>query len=278
VQGASRPSLAVLRDRLAARVEGEDATQVQQLSDELFAVVTLVATQAGIRRTLSDPAIDTQRKTRFVDTLFGDRVSAPVVEMLHEVARSRWSEPVDVVDALENLAVEAALVRAERDGQLDEVEDGLFRLERILVAEHPLRAALTDRLLPDDRKLELLHRLLDGKVAGVTFSLIERAVLAPRGRTLERVLREFSELAALRRERFLARVTCAVPLTAEQQERLADALRTSVGRDVRLQVIVDPSLVGGLTVRIGDELIDGSVARQLVEARRRLTGGSGTRF
>jgi F-type H+-transporting ATPase subunit delta len=112
----------------------------------------------------------------------------------------------------------------------------------------------------------------------VTLALIERAVLAPRGRTIERVLREFSEMAATRRERLIARVTSAVPLTEEQQQHLVEALRASTGRDIRLQLLVDPSLIGGITVRIGDEQIDGSVSRHLAEARRRLTGGSGSRF
>jgi F-type H+-transporting ATPase subunit delta len=278
VQGASRTSLAALRERLSSVTDGVAAADVQQLSDELFSVVTLLAGQGGIRRTLADPAVDSQRNATFVETLFRERVSAPALELLGDLARSRWSEPRDVVDALETVAVDAALVRAEGEGDLDEVEDGLFRFERVLAAEPSLRAALTDRLLPAERKLELLHRLLDGKVADVTFGLIERAVLAPRGRTIERVLREFSELAASRRERQIARVTTAIPLDEDQQERLAAALRTSLGRDVRLQVIVDPSLVGGMTVRIGDELIDGSVSRHLTEARRRLTGGSGSRF
>jgi len=273
VQGASRSSLTALRERVGEFTDGAKPAQLTQLSGELFAMVSLFASQGTLRRTLSDPALDVERKIRFVDTLFGEKVMPAAVDALREVARGRWSEPRDVVDALENVAVEAALVRAERDRQLDEVEDGLFRLERILAAEPALRAALTDRQLPDDRKLAILHRLLDGKVADVTFSLVERAVLAPRGRTIERVLRQYSELAASRRERLLARVTSAVPLTVEQQQQLAEALRTSLGRDVRLQLIVDDSLVGGVTVRIGDELIDGSVARHLVDARRRLTGG-----
>ena len=273
MQGASRSSLTALRERVGEFTDGAKPAQLTQLSGELFAMVSLFASQGTLRRTLSDPALDVERKIRFVDTLFGEKVMPAAVDALREVARGRWSEPRDVVDALENVAVEAALVRAERDRQLDEVEDGLFRLERILAAEPALRAALTDRQLPDDRKLAILHRLLDGKVADVTFSLVERAVLAPRGRTIERVLRQYSELAASRRERLLARVTSAVPLTVEQQQQLAEALRRSLGRDVRLQLIVDDSLVGGVTVRIGDELIDGSVARHLVDARRRLTGG-----
>jgi F-type H+-transporting ATPase subunit delta len=247
---------------------------LESLTGELFSVVSLLVTQGGVRRTLADPAIEPERKERFVDALLGDRVSRTTVELLHEIARHRWAEPRDVVDTLENLAVEAALVRAEQERQLDEVEDGLFRFERIVAGEPELRAALTDRLLPADRKVDLLHRLLDGKVADVTFALVERAIVAPRGRTLERVLREFSELAAERRQQLIARVTTASPLNEQQRERLADALRASTRRDIRLEVVVDPSLIGGLTVRIGDEVIDGSVARQLSEARRRLTGGA----
>jgi F-type H+-transporting ATPase subunit delta len=272
VQGASRGSLAALRDRLSELTDDLDDAAVEQLSDELFGVVTVLAGPGGVRRTLSDPAIDTPRKEQFVDALFGERVSATTVELLKQVARTRWAEPRDVVDGLENLAVDTALVGAERQDQLDEVEDGLFRLERILASEHELRAALTDRNLPDDRKLQLLHRLLDDKVAGTTFALVERAVIAPRGRTVERVLRAFSELAASRRERLIARVTSAVPLTEDQQERLSERLREAYGRAIRLQLVVDPTLIGGVTVRIGDEQIDGSVLRHLTEARRQLSG------
>ena len=274
MQGASRGSLAALRDRLSELTDDLDDAGLSRLSDELFGVVSVLAGPGGVRRTLSDPAIDAARKEQFVDTLFAPRVSTTTTELLKQVARTRWAEPRDVVDALENLAVEAALVGAERQDQLDEVEDGLFRLERILASEHQLRAALTDRLLPADRKIELLHRLLDDKVADTTFSLVERAVIAPRGRTVERVLREFSELAASRRERLIARVTSAIPLTEDQQERLSARLRDAYGRDIRLQLVVDPSLVGGVTVRIGDEQIDGSVLRHLAEARRQLSGQS----
>jgi len=274
VQGSSRGSLAALRERLSALTDDLDDAAVQELSGELFGVVTVLAGPGGVRRTLSDPAIDSARKEKFVQTLFGERVSATTTELLKQVAKTRWAAPRDVVDAVENLAVETALVGAERQDQLDEVEDGLFRFERILASEHELRAALTDRLLPADRKLQLLHRLLDDKVADTTFSLVERAVIAPRGRTVERVLREFSELAASRRERLIARVTSAVALTEDQQERLIERLRDAFGRDIRLQLVVDPSLIGGVTVRVGDEQIDGSVLRHLSEARRQLSGQS----
>jgi F-type H+-transporting ATPase subunit delta len=278
MQGASRDALAGLRDALAQSVAGTaDSAALQRLSADLFAVVTLLAGQASLRRAISDPALETDAKTGLVDRLLSGKVSDGALDVVRQTARSRWSEPRDVVDAIEAVAVEAALSLAEQDDQLDEVEDQIFRFERIVAGEPDLRTALTDRNLPVDLRRELLHRLLDGKVAPMTFALLERAVLSPRGRTLERVLAEFLDLAAQRRSRRVARVTTAVPLTADQQARLADALAREFGGEVRLQVVVDPSILGGLTIRVGDELIDASVARQLDTAHRKLTGRSGGR-
>ncbi len=270
MEGPSRASLRALRDAVSGRADA------QQLSDELYAVVGLLATQGSLRRALTDPALAVDRKTSIVDQLLGKQLSAPTLRLVKTGVELRWSESRDLVDALEELAVDSALAVAEAAGQLDEVEDELFRFERILDGEAALRAALTDQALPDDRKRELLHRLLDGKVSDVTFSLLERAVIAPRGRTIEQVITDLSALAAKRRDRLIARVTTAVELTDQEQTDLAAALQRNFGSDVQLQVVVDPELLGGLTVRIGDELIDGSVARQLAEARRRLTGRSGS--
>jgi F-type H+-transporting ATPase subunit delta len=277
MQGASRESLAALRDTLAQQTGSARAGDLQTVADTLFEVVTLFANEGAVRRALSDPAIEADAKVGFVDTLFSERLDDTSLELVRQTARLRWSSPRDVVDAIEALAVETSLQRAEADGVLDEVEDELFRFERIMDSQPALRSALTDRNLPADRKSQLLHRLLDGKVSDVTLSLVLRAVLAPRGRTVERVLDEFTELAAKRRERLVARVTSAVALDDDQQTALTEALKREFDRDIRLQLVVDPDILGGLTVRIGDELIDGSVLRHLGAAHRRLTGGSGPR-
>jgi F-type H+-transporting ATPase subunit delta len=276
MQGASRDALASLRDVLAGSA-ATDSAALQRLSEDLFAVVTLFADQASLRRAISDPALETDAKVGLADRLLTGKIGDGALDLVRQTARSRWSEPRDVVDALEAVAVEAALSQAEQDNQLDEVEDQLFRFERIVDGQPQLRAALTNRNLPADRKQALLHRLLDGKVAPVTLALVERAVLSPRGRTLERVLEEFLSLAAHRRSRMVARVTSAVPLSDDQQARLADSLAREFGGEVRLQVVVDPSILGGLTIRVGDEVIDASVARQLDTAHRKLTGRSGGR-
>jgi len=268
MQGASRNSLAVLREQLPS--DGD----LTELSEQLYAVVSLLSRQASLRRALSDPASAGESKVRVVDSLFAQRLVEPAQELVREAVRSRWSQPRDFVDAIEELAVDAALAAAENAGDLDDVEDELFRFERILDAEPDLRAALTNRNYPADIKRDLLHTLLDGKVNAVTLSLLERVVLEPRGRTIERSLRDLSKLAAQRRERLIAHVTTAVELTEDEERELAAALGTAFGHEVRLQVVVDESLLGGLSVRVADEIIDGSVARQLDEARRKLTGRS----
>lgn len=271
MQGASRKSLAGLRDRLPT--DGD----LGQLSEQLYSVVSLLTVQASLRRALSDPSASDVAKVGAVDALFEERLQPHALELLREAVQSRWSQPRDLLDSLEELAVDAALGAAEAAGELDEVEDELFRFERILDAEPDLREALTNRSLHAETKRGLLHTLLDGKVASVTFALLERAVLEPRGRTIEHALRDLSNLAAQRRDRLIAHVATAVELTGDEERDLVAALGRAFDNDVRVQVIVDPSLIGGLTVRIGDEIIDASVARQLDEARRKLTGHSGPR-
>ncbi|HTR69300.1 MAG TPA: F0F1 ATP synthase subunit delta [Mycobacteriales bacterium] len=271
MQGASRDSLALLREQVPT--DGDLTT----LSQELFAVVSLLSGYGSLRRAMSDPASAPTTKVHLVEQLFGDKVGPQTLELLRAAARSRWSQPIDLLDALEELGVDAALAVAQNADQLDEVDDELFRFGRILEADLDLRTVLTDRQLPAETKSRLLHTLLDGKVTAVTFELLQRAVNEPRGRTIEHALRELSVLAARRREQLIAHVTSAVALSDDEVRDLSAALMRTFGYDIQIQAVVDPSLIGGVTVRVGDEIIDGSVARQLDEARRRLTGRSGTR-
>jgi F-type H+-transporting ATPase subunit delta len=154
---------------------------------------------------------------------------------------------------------------------LGEVEDELFRFARLLEREPALRAALTDPGLPDDRKTGLLQSLLGSKAQPATIRLVEVAVTRPRGRSVETVLDELGRLAAARRQRLVAQVRAAAPLTDAQTERLQVVLARIYGRQVQLQVDVDPDVLGGVQVRVGDEVLDGTVVRRLDEVRRRLT-------
>ena len=155
---------------------------------------------------------------------------------------------------------------------MDDVEDELFRFGRIAVAQPDLRRFLEDGRAPIDRRLALLDQLVEGKVNPATQRLRRRAVAAPRGRNLEGTVTDLVHLAAARRERYVAYVQAAAPFTAEQDSRLTAALARIYGRPVSLRVEVVPNLLGGLVVRVGDEVIDGSVLRRLDEARHRLAG------
>jgi F-type H+-transporting ATPase subunit delta len=172
------------------------------------------------------------------------------------------------VDALETLGATATFLAAERAGELDRVADEVFRISLAITGDPLLRSTLTDHALGEDRKQALLDGLLEGKATRSTRDVVEALVLAPRGRTLEDGFAAYLDLAAEVRKRSLATVTTAVPLDDAQRERLAVSLARELGREVQLQLEVDPQVIGGVLVRIGDEVIDGSTRHRLAQARR----------
>jgi F-type H+-transporting ATPase subunit delta len=278
MQGVSRGSLVLVRDKLDSVLSGlsgggkKDAAAKQLVGEELFAVAALLDGNAQLRRMLSDPAVDADRRERLAGDLLAERLSAPAAEIVTALVRASWGKPKDLVDATDELAAQALFGMAEQVDVLDEVEDELFRFGRILDREPALRRALTDPSLPEDRKTELLAELLGDKVQVATLALVREVVLRPRGRTIDRGLEDYGRLAAARRERLVAQVRTAVPLSSKQLERLGASLEARLGHRVHLNVEVDPGLVGGLTVRVGDVLFDGSIAHRLAVARRVMTG------
>jgi F-type H+-transporting ATPase subunit delta len=274
MQGVSRGSLVEVRGKLDSVLSGDakkDASAKQQAGEELFAVLEVLYRNAQLRRMLSDPAVDADRRERLAADLFADRLSAPASEIVTSLVRASWGKPQDLISATDELAAQALFAMAEQVDVLDEVEDELFRFGRILDREPALRRALTDPSLPDDRKTETLSALLGDKVQAATMVLVREVVLRPRGRTIDRGLEEYGRLAAARRERLVAQVRTAVPLTKKQHEHLAASLESRLGHPVALNVELDPDLVGGLTVRVGDVLFDGSIAHRLALARRVMT-------
>jgi F-type H+-transporting ATPase subunit delta len=271
VRGASRASFASLTERLAAE-QITSANVATRLGDELFAVVGLLDTEHGLRRALSDPGKPAAEKGAIVRALLHGKVTQRTEALVAAAAESRWATPGDMVDALEQLAVEAMVLAAEARDTLDDLEDGLFRFGRVVAGQPQLRAALDSTSLPAERKQELLAALLRGKVSAVTLRLITQMVTHPRGRPLPVALDLCASIAARHREQLIAVVRSPVDLTADQRRRLADALAASYGHRVHLNVVIDPLVVGGISVQIGDELIDGTVASRLATVRRKLAG------
>lgn len=270
MQPASRGSLTAARERLDEVADSAGVEELTRLGDELATVAALLLAERGLRRSMVDPSASDEARRELVERLFGSKVGSRTLETLSALVSSRWSRSLDLADGLEELGHQAILAVAEHDGTLEEVEDELFRFGRIVAAQPRLAELLSDRASPASQRVELLERVLDDKVAATTMRLLEQAVRSPRERQLDQVAEQLVERAAARRERYVAHVTAPVALSEEQERRLAEVLGRIYRRPMSLQIELDPDLLGGLVIQVGDEVIDGSVAERLARARRGL--------
>ncbi len=268
MQGSSRGALAASQQALEAALrDGADGTV---LGDELFAVDAALESSAALRRAVADPSRDGTAKAALADRLFGARVGAAALKVVSTIVQQRWASERDLTDTVESLAVQAVLAVAERGVRADRVEDELFRFERLVAATPQLRDVLTDRTVPGAAKAEVVATLLDAKAAPETLRLARQAVLAPRGRRFSAVVEEYLDIASTRRVQLTATVTSAVDLDPQQRDRMAAALGSIYGRTIHLNTVVDASVIGGIRVQIGDEVVDGTVLRKLDSARRHM--------
>lgn len=269
MRGLSRSSFAAVEERFNAVAATAD---LGRLAGDLHAVAVLFDSEHGLRRNLADPARYAEQKAEIVRSLLGGRIIEAALETVVAAVSVKWSRSSDLSDALERLSVVASAAEAESQGRLDDVEDELFRFGRIVEANPPLRHALVDQAVPADAKERLLSELLGDKVAPASLRMITQLVQYPRGRSLERGLDAYIQLVAEQRQQLVAVVRSAVPLSDGQRQRLAAWLRATYGRGVHLNTEVDPRVLGGFSVRLGDEMIDTTIAGRIEEVRRRLAG------
>ncbi|HEX2903718.1 MAG TPA: F0F1 ATP synthase subunit delta [Jatrophihabitans sp.] len=273
VNSASRTALAQMRSRLGEVLPEVSGTAGQrELAEQLYSVSALLDAQPRLRRTLGDPATDASGRSELARQLFGGRLSGSAVNLVSYAAERRWSSPWDLADSLELMADDALLAAAEQAGELDTVEDELFRFERILDGSGELIAALDERVVPAERRQALLKSVLAGKVNPITEELLTHAVGSTRKASLLLAIDDLLEASAARRERSVARVVTATELTEQQSRRLGEALSTMYGRPISVRSAVDPRVQGGLQVKVGDEVIDGTVTSRLAAARAALAG------
>ena len=271
----TRPATGLLeraKDRLTSTPRAASGSDLTGLADELFAVARLLEGQPSLRRALSDPSAKPDDRAALARRLLTGKVSDATLDLVEAMARQRWSRPLDLVEAAETLGVEAALDAADAQGELDGVEDELFRFGRIVAGDPDLSRVLSDRSGSAKGKADLLERLLANKVSPVTALLLRNVLTASHLGHAEIAIERLSESASARRGRSVAFVTTAVALTDAQEQRLTAILGRLYGRTIGLQVTVDPDVLGGLVIRVGDEVIDGSVVHRLEAAGRRLTG------
>ena len=240
------------------------------LANDLFAVVGLLESEPGLRNALSDPTASVDARSDLATDVLRGQVSGDAVAIIGEAVGLRWNSGMALVDALERQGQRMLLVCAQDHGALDSVEDELFRFSRVVAGSDALQAVLNDRQVAVSRREALVADLLDGKTGEVTSILAGRAVAGRRG-TYAQTLDDMLALAAEVHRRAIAHVTVATPLDERQATRLRAVLAAQAGRPISLEVVVDPAVLGGVRVLLGDDMIDGTVSGRLAAAKRQLT-------
>lgn len=266
---------AVSRDNRAALrrdVEAQVATLSLAIAEEVLAVATLLASDKSLRTALADAGQPVAKREALLKDLLGSRVQATTVSLLLSAISARWSDADELLDAVEELGAVVAFCAAENDGTLDRVEEELFRFGRAVEANPSLQMTLTDPALAPAGKAAVVKDLVAATAAPATTSVLTHIAANLRGRRVDAAVGALSNLAAAQRDRIVAQVRVAIELDAAQRERMARALSRLAGREVRLNIAVDPSVVGGASVRIGDDVIDGTMVTRLTQARRTLVG------
>lgn len=262
-----RENTAGLRSRLDDR---RDDPGLASLPGELFAVADVISREPQLRSALADAGQPAQHRVALARSLFADRVSETSLAVVADAVSQRWSHPDDLCEAVETLATQAALMLAERQGTLEQVESQLFAFEQAVGSSAELQMALTDPSVGSEQKSALVTSLLAGRGPQESSQVLRYAMSHVRGRRVEAVLDDLMDLAGDQRNRSVAEVRVARPLDPDQAARLAAALSRLNRRDVRLNVALDPEVIGGISVRIGNEVIDATVATRIEQARRAL--------
>ena len=267
--GGSRQSLLAARTALDAAVKGVDAQTASTLSAELFFAADILGSNNSVRRALTDTSRDGAAKSTLIKDLLASKVGTAATGLLTELSALRWSGAKDLVQVIEQLAIEAEATAANISGELDRVENEMFVVSKTISNSSELRKAFkSDAQIA---KAQLAADLLKNASSSTT-KLVSQMVNSWRGRSIESAFADYQWALAARRNRVIALVRIAAPMSQAQQDRLEAALNKQVGQPVRMNIEVDPTVLGGVSVKFADEIVDGSVSNRLAGAARALAG------
>lgn len=264
LRGASAEAQA----QLTSELEGARG-EAGQLGEELFGVAAVLRGEAALRRIVTDASIDAEAKAGLVGNVFGNALGETSLALVTSAVQKRWTVSRDLADVLEQLGVLAAVRSAGDDA--GRISDELFEVRRIVDEASGLRTALSDPSRSATDKSALLRGLFGEKLLAATMLLLEQAAGGTHG-AIDAALEGYQHTAAHANGQQIATVHTARELSEGDRTRLAEALGAQYDTSIHLQVVVDPEVVGGLRVEIGDDVIDGTVASRLEDAQRRLAG------
>ena len=268
--GTSRASVLTLRKALTDAVSKQSANDAATFASELFTILTVLSSSVGLRRALTDNSRDKSAKADLISNLFGKNIKSEAQALLATAASLRWSSPAELADAVEQLAVEAQSAAAEKSNEQESLESELFDFARVLIANPDLRQALNTSADSDEGKLALLDAVVKGKYASSTLTLLQKVVILRRGRSIDATLAAYSHYVSTRNNRLIAHVKSAVAISDDQLKKLVAALSKQMGKDVHVNVEIDPKVLGGISIRYADDVIDGTIFNRLAEAGRAL--------
>lgn len=253
--------------KLAQEILERTGVSSVEFASELFAVSNALAQSAQLRSALTDPAGDSARKLKLIKSLFGKQVSAKALNVIEQNAVLRWSKPSDLAAAIELLGVRA-LAGAVKSAR--ELASELFQVQQVISSDSELELAIGARRLSVDSRAKLLDKLFGDRVSAATNLLLRQSLESNLAKRVPQVLAGFADQIAAYADEQVAVVSVAKPLSDTQLKRLTKALAGRFGRELQLNVLLDPKLVGGVRVSVGGEVIDASVKSRISQARLQL--------
>lgn len=241
------------------------------VAEEYFALSELLENNIRLARNLSDPARTAPDKQELAHTILGSKLSEPALAGVLELAAGRWSSELDLQEACRLLANHVLLKTAQDNGQLEDVERDIFAMSQVVSKNRDLRNFLTDNhRAPLDQRLETFNSLVGSGVKPLALRLVNAVIAKAAPGRLASDLRALLDSAARMRQRGMATVYTATPLSETQQSRLIQLLSARSGEQVEVNVVIDPNLVGGIKIVQGDTVMDGAVKSRAEQFRRKL--------
>jgi F-type H+-transporting ATPase subunit delta len=234
--------------------------------EQLLSAALTVEGSPHLRSALADDASDPADRTAIVHKLFGG-YTKPAQLVLESLVTGRWSSPEELVGGIEQLGIRALAESAPKDVS---ITDELFAFSTAVSSNADLELALGSKLGAVEGRLSLVARLLDGKVSKQTVTILSALIAQPRGRRIAELVRHATTIVAEQSASTIATITVAKSLEPAQIARLEKALSAQYGGSIRINEVVDPSILGGMRVQIGDEIIDGTISNRLTDLRLRL--------
>ncbi len=271
---ASREARAATVDQFDAVAATLSDDELTQMASDLASVAGLLQREPMLARHLSDGSGEPAAKTALLDRLLVGQVGGPALKVLRAAVSARWSATRDLVDSVQLVAQLSLLERAKRQGDVELVAEQLFRSSRLLAEQPRLAGLLSDYAEPADGRVTLLTTVL-GEASGnstITVGLLAQSVRLLHGERVEEVIEELAHLAVARQGEVVAEVVAAAGISPAQRERLTSLLTRIYRHAVSIQVTIDPAVMGGLSVTVGDEVIDGTLSSRLAAAAINLPG------